>query len=208
MSAKKSTKAKTSKAPKAKKEPKEKELSAINAAAQVLASFKEPMDAKDIIEARTAKALWTIGPGDKSRRETGRYGRSAGAMDSQAVRAANHTLLPFRGDACGVAALRPHVNQPKTLTQFAQSVFLARLLRVVIFAARFCYVGRSRGPGDRRFRIPCAPRLAPPYGACRPQGGQNARASRSRHGRTLSDRRTPAVRLPAVGTSHRRPSRG
>ena len=47
--------------PKAKKakEPKEKKLSAIDAAAQVLAASKMPMNAKEMIEAMTAKALWT-----------------------------------------------------------------------------------------------------------------------------------------------------
>jgi hypothetical protein len=47
------------------KEPKEKKLSAIDAAAQVLASAKEPMNAKEIIETMTAKALWTS-PGGKT----------------------------------------------------------------------------------------------------------------------------------------------
>ena len=53
--------AKTKKA----KEPKEKKLSAIDAAAQVLAASKEPMNAKEMIEAMTAKALWTS-PGGKT----------------------------------------------------------------------------------------------------------------------------------------------
>lgn len=47
------------------KEPKEKKLSAIDAAAQVLAASKEPMNAKEMIEAMTAKALWTS-PGGKT----------------------------------------------------------------------------------------------------------------------------------------------
>jgi hypothetical protein len=64
MSAKKSTKTKTTKAPKAKKAPKEKKLSAIDAAAQVLASAKEPMNAKELIEAMKAKALWTSPGGE------------------------------------------------------------------------------------------------------------------------------------------------
>ena len=61
MSAQKSTKAKTTRAPKAKKarQPKEKRLSAIDAAAQILASAKEPMNAKELIEAMSAKGLWT-----------------------------------------------------------------------------------------------------------------------------------------------------
>ena len=63
MSAKKSTK-KTTKT-KVTKEPKEKKLSAIDAAAQVLAASKEPMNAKQMIEAMTAKALWTS-PGGKT----------------------------------------------------------------------------------------------------------------------------------------------
>jgi len=67
MSAQKSTKAKTTRAPKAKKarQPKEKRLSAIDAAAQILASAKEPMNAKELIEAMKAKALWTS-PGGKT----------------------------------------------------------------------------------------------------------------------------------------------
>jgi hypothetical protein len=47
------------------KEPKEKKLSAIDAAAQVLAASKEPMNAKEMIEAMTAKALWSS-PGGKT----------------------------------------------------------------------------------------------------------------------------------------------
>ena len=62
MSAKKTPKTKTTKA---KKEPKEKKLSAIDAAAQVLTSAKEPMNAKEMIEAMAAKALWTS-PGGKT----------------------------------------------------------------------------------------------------------------------------------------------
>jgi hypothetical protein len=55
----KATKAKKAKAPK------EKKLSAIDAAAQILASSKEPMNAKEMIEAMTAKSLWTS-PGGKT----------------------------------------------------------------------------------------------------------------------------------------------
>jgi HB1/ASXL restriction endonuclease-like protein with HTH domain len=62
MSAKKSTKTKASKA---KKEPKAKKLSAIDAAAQVLGASKEPMNAKEMIEAMAKKALWTS-PGGKT----------------------------------------------------------------------------------------------------------------------------------------------
>src|SRR5262245_32061337 len=65
MSAKKSTKTKTTKASKAAKEKKPKKLSAIDAAAQILASAKEPMNAKELIEAMKAKALWTS-PGGKT----------------------------------------------------------------------------------------------------------------------------------------------
>jgi hypothetical protein len=56
--------AKATKAKKA-KEPKSKQLSAIDAAAQVLAGSKEPMNAKEMIEAMAAKALWTS-PGGKT----------------------------------------------------------------------------------------------------------------------------------------------
>ena len=44
---------------------KEKKLSAIDAAAQVLAASKEPMNAKQMIEAMAAKGLWTS-PGGKT----------------------------------------------------------------------------------------------------------------------------------------------
>ena len=53
--------AKKAKAPEAK----EKKLSAIDAAAQVLAASKEPMNAKEMIEAMAAKGLWTS-PGGKT----------------------------------------------------------------------------------------------------------------------------------------------
>ena len=45
--------------------PKEKKLSAIDAAAQVLAVSKEPLNAKEMIEAMAAKSLWTS-PGGKT----------------------------------------------------------------------------------------------------------------------------------------------
>jgi hypothetical protein len=45
--------------------PKDKKLSAIDAAAQVLASSKEPLNAKEMIEAMAAKSLWTS-PGGKT----------------------------------------------------------------------------------------------------------------------------------------------
>jgi hypothetical protein len=56
---------KPAKKAKAPKEPKEKKLSAIDAAAQVLAASKEPMNAKQMIEAMAAKGLWTS-PGGKT----------------------------------------------------------------------------------------------------------------------------------------------
>ena len=56
------TKTKTVKAP---KEAKEKKLSAIDAAAQVLSASKEPMNAKEMIEAMATKGLWTS-PGGKT----------------------------------------------------------------------------------------------------------------------------------------------
>ena len=79
MSTKKSTKAKApkatkrataakatnAKAGKKAKPPKEKKVSAIDAAAQVLASTKEPMNCKEMIDAMAKKALWTS-PGGKT----------------------------------------------------------------------------------------------------------------------------------------------
>ena len=70
MSAKKATKSKapktTKKVPTKKtREPKEKKLSAIDAAAQVLAGAKEPMNCKEMIEAMAKQALWTS-PGGKT----------------------------------------------------------------------------------------------------------------------------------------------
>jgi hypothetical protein len=47
------------------KPPKEKRLSAIDAAAQVLAKSKEPMNAKEMIEALEKQGLWTS-PGGKT----------------------------------------------------------------------------------------------------------------------------------------------
>ena len=47
------------------KAPKEKRLSAIDAAAQVLAKAKEPMNAKEMIEALEKQGLWTS-PGGKT----------------------------------------------------------------------------------------------------------------------------------------------
>jgi len=58
----KATKKATAKKTKA---PKDKKLSAIDAAAQVLASAKAPMNAKEMIETMAAKALWTS-PGGKT----------------------------------------------------------------------------------------------------------------------------------------------
>ena len=48
-----------SKPAKAKKPPKEKKLSAIDAAAQILAGSKEAMNCKELVEAMAAKSLWT-----------------------------------------------------------------------------------------------------------------------------------------------------
>ena len=56
---------KPAKKAKAPKRAKEKKLSAIDAAAQVLAASKEPMNAKEMIEAMAAKGLWTS-PGGKT----------------------------------------------------------------------------------------------------------------------------------------------
>ena len=57
----------TTKATKTKKtkEPKEKKLSAIDAAAQVLAGSKDAMNCKEFVEAMAAKSLWTS-PGGKT----------------------------------------------------------------------------------------------------------------------------------------------
>ncbi len=66
--AKKTTKkatTKTAKATKKAKPAKEKKVSALDAAAQVLASSKEPMNAKELIEAMAAQGLWTS-PGGKT----------------------------------------------------------------------------------------------------------------------------------------------
>jgi hypothetical protein len=72
MSAKKNTKTKATKNAKAdtakmkkSKMPKDKKLSAIDAAAQVLATAKAPMNSKEMIEAMATKALWTS-PGGKT----------------------------------------------------------------------------------------------------------------------------------------------
>ena len=65
MSTKKSSKAKATTKVKAAKAPNEKKLSAVNAAAQVLAGAKGPTTAKEMIEAMTKQALWTS-PGGKT----------------------------------------------------------------------------------------------------------------------------------------------
>ena len=57
--------AKATRAAKKSKTPKEKKVSAIDTAAQVLAASKEPMNAKEMIEAMAAKSLWTS-PGGKT----------------------------------------------------------------------------------------------------------------------------------------------
>ncbi len=56
---------KTPKAPKPAKEPKAKRVSALDAAAQVLAASEVPMRAKEMIAAMEAKKLWTS-PGGKT----------------------------------------------------------------------------------------------------------------------------------------------
>ncbi|MCC6427176.1 MAG: hypothetical protein IT435_10195 [Phycisphaerales bacterium] len=56
---------KTSKVPKPAKEPKAKRVSALAAAAQVLAASEVPMRAKEMIAAMEAKGLWTS-PGGKT----------------------------------------------------------------------------------------------------------------------------------------------
>ena len=63
----KTTKAKPAPAKKAKPAPdaKPKKLSALDAAAQVLATSKEPMNAKGMIDAMAAKGLWSS-PGGKT----------------------------------------------------------------------------------------------------------------------------------------------
>ena len=63
--ASKSAKAAKKTASKTTKQPKEKKLSAIDAAAQVLAASKEPLNTKEMIEAMAAKSLWTS-PGGKT----------------------------------------------------------------------------------------------------------------------------------------------
>jgi molybdopterin-guanine dinucleotide biosynthesis protein len=62
---KKSKAPKTPKAPKPAKEPKTKRVSALDAAAQVLAASQVPMRAKEMIAAMEAKGLWTS-PGGKT----------------------------------------------------------------------------------------------------------------------------------------------
>ena len=56
---------KPSKPAKAKKEPKVKKVGALDAAAQVLAASKEPLNCKAMIEAMAKKGLWTS-PGGKT----------------------------------------------------------------------------------------------------------------------------------------------
>ena len=59
MSKTKATKTKATKSVKAKVTEPKKKLSAIDAAAQVLAASKEPLNAKEMIEAMATKGLWT-----------------------------------------------------------------------------------------------------------------------------------------------------
>jgi hypothetical protein len=61
----KSAKAKKAPAAKKAKEPKGKKVGALDAAAQVLASSKEPMTCKELIEVMAKRALWTS-PGGKT----------------------------------------------------------------------------------------------------------------------------------------------
>jgi hypothetical protein len=72
MSKKKTSKAKATKSAKAtkpkvakSKPQKEKKVSAIDAAAQVLANSKEPMNCKEMIDVMAKQALWTS-PGGKT----------------------------------------------------------------------------------------------------------------------------------------------
>ena len=65
MSKTKTTKTKATKSVKAKVTEPKKKLSAIDAAAQVLAASKEPLNAKEMIEAMATKGLWTS-PGGKT----------------------------------------------------------------------------------------------------------------------------------------------
>jgi hypothetical protein len=57
--------AKSTKLAKAQKEPKTKKVGALDAAAQVLAGSKEPMNCRALIEAMATKGLWTS-PGGKT----------------------------------------------------------------------------------------------------------------------------------------------
>jgi len=59
------TKAKTEKTTKAKAQQADGKMSALDAAAKVLAEKKEPMTSKEMIEAMTAKGYWTS-PGGKT----------------------------------------------------------------------------------------------------------------------------------------------
>lgn len=65
----KTPKATKAKAAKTEKPPKAKKLSALDAAAQVLAGSKEPMTCGAMIEAMAAKKLWTS-PGGKTPQST------------------------------------------------------------------------------------------------------------------------------------------
>jgi len=56
---------KVTKTPATKKEPKAKKVGALDAAAQVLAASKEPLNCKAMIEAMAKKGLWTS-PGGKT----------------------------------------------------------------------------------------------------------------------------------------------
>jgi hypothetical protein len=57
--------AKTKPGKKAKREPKPKKMSALDAAAKVLAEAKDPMNCKEMIDAMASKGYWTS-PGGKT----------------------------------------------------------------------------------------------------------------------------------------------
>jgi hypothetical protein len=69
MANKKTTKKSAAKSKATKAEPKAKKLSALDAAAKVLATSKEPMNCVQLIEAMAAKKLWTS-PGGKTPAQT------------------------------------------------------------------------------------------------------------------------------------------
>ena len=78
-------KQKTPRAPKAPKEPKPKRVSALDAAAQVLATASKPMNAKDLVDAMLIAGLWRS-PGGKTPEATlyAAIAREIAAKGSQA----------------------------------------------------------------------------------------------------------------------------